>query len=105
MAEQFTRKDYMEGRMSHHAYYSAIAKECGISFKRSNMLPQIKEALAKGDEHLNSIPLTIWDSMAIRNTARISTVLKEHGDFYSLAGGVCVMKTAAIEAASKVETI
>lgn len=94
-----TRKDYMEGRITHQEYYSTIAKEAHISFKNSEMLPEIKDALAKGDEHLNTIPLRQWDMMATFHRDRIRLALKNHDDFYSLGGGVCVMKAAAVEAA------
>jgi hypothetical protein len=94
-----TRKDYMEGRITHNKYYSTIAKEAGISFKTSSMLPEIKRALASGDEHLNTIKLVLWDMMAVHNQGVIDRILKNHDDFYSLGTGVCVMKAAALEAA------
>lgn len=98
-----TRKDYMEGRVTHEQFYSSVAKTAGISFERSDLLPRVKAALEAGDEHLNSIPLALWDNRAANPVTRanISRALKEHGDFFSLAGGVCTLKQAAKNAAGK----
>lgn len=93
-----TRKEYMDGKVTHNEYYETIAAESGISFEHSEKLAEIKAALVE-DEHLNNIPLKYWDmlsSMAYYSTA---PVLKAHGDSWSLAGGVCIAKAAARKAA------
>jgi len=50
--------------MEHYAEYDRLAKLLGINALRS-VIPatreQIEKALAEGDEHLNSIPLPLWD--------------------------------------------
>jgi hypothetical protein len=96
--KNFTRKDYMENRLTHAEYYGLIAKEAGISYANSQELPRIKEAIST-DENLNNIPLSWWDKRANSTVSSVSKALKNHGDFYSLAGGVCVHKAAAIKAA------
>lgn len=98
-----TRKDYMEGRVTHEQFYSSVARAAGISFAQSDLLPRVRTALEAGDEHLNSIPLALWDRRAENPVTRanISRALKEHGDFFSLAGGVCTLKQAAKNAAGK----
>jgi hypothetical protein len=54
---------------------------------------KIKNALDKGDEHLNSIPLRHWDNLTF--LFHCNEQLKEHGDFESLAGKVCILKETA----------
>ena len=44
------------------------------------------------DEHFNDIPLDIWDNMGL--PCGINDLLKQAGDFYTLAGQVCVLKEA-----------
>lgn len=100
-----TREDYMNGKVTHKEFYRSVAHEAGISFANSSMLPKIKAALASGDEHLNTIPLQTWDALAHVSRTQIATALKKHGDFYSMAGGVCTLKAAAIEAAEIEEEI
>lgn len=96
-----TRKDYMTGKVNHKTYYETLASEAGISYANSEALPRIRQALKDGDEHLNSIPLGLWDSLAVKNRRITAPVLKAHGDFWSLAGSVCIQKAAAKKAANK----
>lgn len=99
-----TRKDYMENRVTFEEYYGAIVKEAGISYANSSLLPRVKAALEAGDEHLNTISLQVWDQQAIGTQNIVARVMKEHGDTYSLAGGVCVHKTAAKLAAEELDS-
>ena len=94
-----TRADYMNNLVTFAEYYRAIAKDAGISFKNSTMLPCIKRALANGDEHLNTIRLSEWDVLSICAKHATAPAFKAHGDWWSIAGGVCVAKQAAIDAA------
>lgn len=96
-----TRSDYMNGRATHQGYYGAIVREAGISLATWHALERVKHALAVGDEHLNTIPLKLWDELAYRQRPAVEPVLREHGDFWSLAGGVCVAKEAARQAAQQ----
>ena len=93
-----TRQDYMAGTVSFEQYYTSIAEAAGISMAGSELMPAVKAALAAGDEHLNTIPLGTWDRIAAPRPW-LATAFKEHGDSYSLAGGVCVYKQAAKNAA------
>jgi len=94
-----TRQEYMDGKVSFEDYYETIAQESGISFSRSSELPRIREALANGDEHLNTISMTYWDNLAYAAQPSTMPVLRAHGDGWSLAGGVCIEKAAARKAA------
>ncbi len=82
-----TRKDYMDGKVTHQEYYSSVAKMAGISYKGSSELPRIRAALDQGDEHLNSIRLSDWDIRAFSNRRHTAPALKAHGDGWSQSWG------------------
>lgn len=96
-----TRKDYMDGKVSFEEYYRSVARAAGISFASASvgLLDRVERALAAGDKHLNTIPLSLWDSYAIVAQHATAPAFKAHGDGWSLAGGVCVAKQAAKDAA------
>jgi hypothetical protein len=81
----------MEGRATFEQYYGEIAKAAEVR------VPDwlLEMAQKSKDEHLNDIGLVIWDNAAIPFYDRIRAALHERGDGWSLAGGVCVMKTVA----------
>ena len=63
-----TRKDYMDGIVSHDDYYSVLADALGTKELERLVLsmtqvPKIRAALDSGDEHLNTIPLLKWDRL------------------------------------------
>jgi hypothetical protein len=94
-----TRQDYMERRVTHREYYASVAKDAGVAFHDGPFIERVRKALAAGDEHLNTIPLDEWDRRASGPTPHLSSAFKRHGDFWSLAGAVCVLKEAAKQAA------
>lgn len=57
-----TRKDYLDGKISHREYYA--------QFITSKMVEQVKNIIgidrikASKDEHLNDIPLKLWDGLS-----------------------------------------
>ena len=88
-----TREKYLAGEVSHEEYYRIIAKEAGISFPVDHEL--VHRALKSTDkENLNDIPLHEWDGYASGARSAIDKAMRKHGDWYSMAGGVCVMKNA-----------
>lgn len=58
-------------RRSHREKYEALADVVGIEELKAiilahNITPEkIGRALAEGDEHLNTIPMQVWDRMAL----------------------------------------
>jgi len=100
-----TRAQYLNNECTHEDYYRAVAKTAGLSFKGSSILPRVKKALEKGDEDLNTIPLSTWDAFSIAGRPFTQAAFKAHGDFWSIAGGVCVAKQAAKDAAQAEITI
>lgn len=93
-----TRADYLEGRATFAEYYRAVNHSAGIRVTNADFLARVRKALAEGDEHLNTIPLAEWDKLAVYGRRALSRAFKEHGDFYSMAGGVCAYKQAARDA-------
>ena len=95
---QPTRRQYMDKEVSFADFYRAVNQTAGISLERNPIIAEVKTALEAGDEHLNTIPLQHWDAMAFSVQQALTKAFKEHGDSYSLAGGVCAMKQAARDA-------
>ena len=85
----YTRKDYMNNECSHREYYAQFVNQSVIS--RVLSVIGKDKILASNDEHLNDIPLNLWDSMG----ATHSEALRACGDSPSLAGYVCIRKEAA----------
>jgi hypothetical protein len=99
---KFTRKEYLSScneRGAFQRYYGEIIHEAGGPEVFANRLPvplhKIREALAKGDVHLNTISLQSWDMHATPVPAKVSKAMAERGDYPTLAGAVCVLKEAA----------
>jgi hypothetical protein len=85
-----TRQDYMSGKATHEEYYSQfVTPEIkGIVLHTVGL----KTLLKSTDEHLNDIPIKIWDNMYFPfNMAEMNKV----GDYLTLAGKVCILKEAA----------
>ncbi len=92
-----TRKDYMADSANlHDAYYLEIANACGVKFTDPATIERFRKALLD-DEHMNNIPLGWWDNrvISLKRSLNVRQVLKDRGDFYSMAGGVCILKAAA----------
>lgn len=100
MTTEPTRKQYMDKEVSFATFYRAIYMEAGVSLKSNkDLISEVRQAIADGDEHLNTISLRCWDLLAVAAESRLGTAFKSHGGFYSLAGGVCAIKQAALDAA------
>ena len=89
-----TRKEYLDGKCTLEEYYGEIGEESGISYANASDLERYKKAY-KEDVHFNNIPLSEWD-MRASNVSR--EAFEKRGDFWSIAGGVCVHKTMARKA-------
>jgi hypothetical protein len=92
-----TRRDYMAKRVTFAAFYRAVNATARLRLDNAGILDRVRAALANGDDHLNSIPLPIWDSIAATYRAELARALRAHGDFYSLAIAVCCLKQCAID--------
>ena len=83
--------------ISHKEIYTRAINACGgldaiIPFIPFS-LESIKQALANGDEYLNTLPLTTWDSVA--HNIRGLCYYKAKINCMSLSQGVCLLKEAA----------
>lgn len=96
---KITRADYMEKRATFEEYYRNVNAAAGLRVTNRDLIERVRAAIANGDEHLNTIPLSTWDALGLRCKAAVSRALKERGDFWSIAGGVCSYKQAARDAA------
>lgn len=85
-----SRKDYMNGVCSHREYYAQFV-DSEIKGRVRFLLPQIE---ASEDEHLNDIPLKVWDNISADYTG-VGRKLKEADDYLTKAGWVCIVKEAA----------
>lgn len=87
-----TPKDLLmdPGDVEHARKYEDLAKKVGIE-KILPLIPvssaKVRQALERGDKHLNSISLRKWDQAALNLS------LRERG--LSLSEGVCVLKHVA----------
>ena len=82
-----------------NARLAAVAKTAGIRFGANHpLVMRVRAALANGDEHLNTITLSVWDRMG---ETMAWYAFRSHGDHDSMAGRVCVLKEAARQAAER----
>ena len=107
MDKIITREEYMDDKYTHDAYYAQFVTE-GIKHRILSVIPKT-ELMASRDPHLNDIPMKKWDLLAgaLVHGANIQGIpgggishlmaisFKDAGDYYTLAGAVCVLKTAA----------
>lgn len=108
--QKFTRSDYMEKRCSHRAYYGQFVSSHVKQLVVDRIgLPRL---MASKDEHLNDIPLQLWDSfwvshtpsMHIKPPLTIGALLREAGEGNSASTGTCILKEAARQVIEEVRT-
>lgn len=89
----WTRQQYMNKECTHQEYYLPIAQECGISLVKSDIAWY---CLRDTDENFNQLTsLGQWDRIAVLSERCFRKALEKRGDFYSLAGGLCILKAMA----------
>lgn len=92
-----TRTDYLNGRCTHHEYYSQFVTQAVKDLVTEHIggADFLSKKLVE-DPNLNNIPLDIWDQVVTNH--RWVGGINEQGNgkkIYSLSNGVCVLKTAA----------
>ena len=96
IAKEF--KHMADSENLHHAYYLEMAQHAG--FTKNNLpvsVDKIRKAL-ETDEHLNNIPLHLWDSRvtpSVRQAIGRVNIAKEGRCVSSLSDGVCALKALA----------
>lgn len=93
----YTRDDYLRGCCTHREYYGQFVqestKELVIRFFGEQTL---KDAWVMDPSFNTDItPLGSWDFLARQLGNRVKALLKDAGDYMTLAGGVCILKEAA----------
>jgi len=100
-----TRKAYLAGECSHAEYYAEIVASVPLLPFPHQLVDRCRAALATGDQHLNTIPLPEWDaygcSHGLGHSPSLKANLRERGDFITLAGIVCILKSWAITQATR----
>lgn len=96
-----TRDEYLKNSEElHRSYYGQmVTEQVRDMVRRAFGQETLRAVYAQGDTYFNSIALLKWDVLA-SYVNRES--FKTYGDFYSLAGGVCVCKEAARQLATEV---
>ena len=115
-------------KLEHREKYAKLAQTLGpdsLAGLVRDLVPRVREALAQGDEHLNSIPLDKWYELALgrrtqsmlpptigsqhwphrelRDTAREPSLPWHRTPGLSLAERVCVLKFTAARLAWEVQ--
>ena len=96
----YTRKQYLNKECTHDQYYLGIADAAGLKATDANKIDACSTALRHGDEHLNTLPLPSWGRPFTAETAKI---MRELGDYPTLAGSVCLWKVVYKRAARAAE--
>jgi hypothetical protein len=93
---QFTRKQYMDGDVSHDEYYGQFVTDGVI-----RLLDQ-ERVKASTDPHFNDIPLHRWDQLATLLPHNVISAVCDANEsthagkrVHSLSDCVCVLKAAA----------
>ena len=94
------RARYLAGEITHREFYAPIALAIGVRIPESTMarVRTCKErSVFDGGLSLtlNEIPLCEWDALG-RSVPDAREAFKAQGDFWSLAGMVCALKTQAL---------
>lgn len=99
MSTLINRSDYLaanrpDAKAAHRAYYAQFVTPAHLRrlAGHAGMVGRIK---ASQDPHFNDIPLSVWDVLAVPVPAESAILLKECGDYPTLAGAVCILKEAA----------
>ena len=96
MVELITRTAYLahsspDQKTAHRAYYAQFVTPAHFSRLKS-LANRIK---LSRDPHFNDIELRTWDRLAVPIPAGSVSIMRECGDYPTLAGAVCILKEAA----------
>lgn len=86
-----TRKEYMIGACTHREYYAQF-----VNHRTRYLVAQhigAERIKASTHPHFSDIPLSEWDRLT--PCAAGSAQFEKAGDYYTVAGGVCMLKEAA----------
>lgn len=88
-----TREQRINGKVSHSEYYEQFVTKQVLELVLSRIgKERIENSI---DEHLNDIPLKLWDRLHPSIMVLTYQLRLEAGEGNSLATGVCIAKAAA----------
>lgn len=92
----FTRKDYLDGKVSHHDYYSQFLTNSLIEYVKERFKDKI---YLSEDDNFNNIALTYWDQLYIKDKIKLNLWIEANGNrkeySWSACDRVCIAKAAA----------
>lgn len=94
----YNRMNYVSDKqIKHSTYYRQFVNDFIKKIVLSRFSIETLVSAFKTDPCFNNIPLKQWDNLTTRieHSATFRNKLKEAGDYYTLAGAVCVLKEAA----------
>ena len=87
----FTRKQYMNKECTHRQYYGQFVNAGTKARVLSGIgLDKLQNST---NPDFNDIPLEYWDKLV--HSCPGSADFSKAGDYYTLAGGICLLKEAA----------
>ena len=87
----FTRKQYINKECTNEQYYGQFVMPATRAWVLSGIgLAELKKS---NDPYFNDIPLHKWDGLVANCPG--SAAFSKAGDYYTLAGGICLLKEAA----------
>lgn len=98
---EYTRKDCLNGKCTHHEYYSQFVNDAVINMVKLHIgVDKIKKST---DKHFNDIPLGNWDMVRVDNvmdlekwrTLACPNYLGSNNYYYTKSDNVCIAKAAA----------
>lgn len=92
---QYTRAQYMSGEVTHQQYYGQFVSDVTIKIVAQAFGGDALRAAFAEDQAFNTLELRRWDSLTEWIKHEMSQLLRDAGDFWTLANGVCVLKQAA----------
>jgi hypothetical protein len=91
-----TRKQYLENSSKlHNEYYSQFVNSDVLCIIKNAFGVDILRKAYTEDENFNTIPLSRWDALTMCLSSNTTRMLENCGDYFTLAGGVCILKQAA----------
>lgn len=102
----FTRADYMNGKCTHSQFYAQFVTSGVKSDVKYRV--GIESIVSSKDKHFNDIPLTVWDSIDIKDIVNQAAIREAHsyakGSFpWSKSMQVCILKEAALQIKQSVD--
>ena len=88
---KYTRKEYLNHECTHSEYYNQYVTD-SLKNKVKDIITLTRLTMST-DEHLNDIPLKLWDNIPM--PYGIQDAMKLNGDYLTQAGIVCIAKAAA----------